>query len=150
MRLFVDHRNGLTRYRMRATMSFENVIKAWRLLIRPCHVKNIPFSTALIAGWVHRYLVDRGPQTEALQEHQSVENAKGSPTCLTYAQKYNPSRKLERKKSNRSTQKSSLFTRTARGCGSSARAQRHNAASFTGNIRNKCSIDAKSIKLATK
>ena len=109
-----------------------------------------PFSTALIAGWVHRCFVDRRPKTEALLEHQSDGNTNGTPTHLHYSRKSTSSRELGRKQNKRSVQISSFSTRTARNSGSFARAQLHNAASFTGNIRNMCSIDAKSIKLPTK
>ena len=150
MRGSVDQRYGLPRYRVWATMAIEDVIQAWRLLIRPCHAKSTPFNTALIAGWLHRCFVDRRPQTEALQEHQSVQSAKRTPSLSPYASKSSSSRKVGRSYDESWAQKSSLSTRTARNCCSSARAQRQSAASFTGNIRNKCSIDANSIRLPTK
>ena len=76
VRVAIDNRKRVPRYGMRTVKPIKDVIQAWRLLIRPSHVHCIPLNTALIAGWVRRYFVDRRPRTEALQEHQSVPGAR--------------------------------------------------------------------------
>ena len=148
MRVFVDHRNGLPAIACglpcRSKMSSKP-----GLLIRPCHVVRTPFSTALVAGWVHRCssTEDRKRKRYRSTSQSGTQNA--FPRTYTMPRNISRQGKLDE---NKTKEPSDLifFDPNCPQLRLVGTAQRHKAASFTGNIRNKCSIDAKSIKLPTK